>query len=239
MTRRRRIWIGTAVGLVVVVGALGAVAWSYFGGSAPAEVALSSGAPAATSEASSTGSFDGTWMIDTSSGSFSDFSSTFAGYRVEEQLGTVGANTAVGRTPDVSGSLDISGTTIATASITVDMTTLQSDDDRRDNSIRTRGLETATYPTATFELTEPVDIGHVPAGGEVVEVDAIGNLTLHGVTNQVTIPMQATWTGSRLEVVGSFDVALADYAIDPPTGFLVLSIADTGTVELHLLFEPS
>jgi polyisoprenoid-binding protein YceI len=78
----------------------------------------------------------------------------------------------------------------------------------------------------------------VPATGEVIEVDAVGNLTIHGVTNQVTIPMQATWTGSRLEVVGSFDVALADYAIDPPTGFLVLSIADTGTVELHLLFEP-
>jgi polyisoprenoid-binding protein YceI len=238
MTRRGRIWIGAAVGLAVVVGALGTVAWSYFGGSAPAGVSLSASSPAASND-TTTGSFDGTWMVDTSSGSFSDFSSTFAGYRVEEQLGTIGANTAVGRTPDVSGSLDISGTTITEASITVDMTTLQSDDDRRDNSIRTRGLETATYPTATLELTEPIDIGHVPATGEVIEVDAVGNLTLHGVTNQVTIPMQATWTGSRLEVVGSFDVALADYAIDPPTGFLVLSIADTGTVELHLLFEPS
>jgi polyisoprenoid-binding protein YceI len=238
MSRRGQIWIGAAVGVAVVVGALGAVAFSYFGGSAPAEVSLSASAPAA-SKATTTGSFDGTWTIDTSSGSFSDFSSTFAGYRVEEQLGTIGANTAVGRTPNVSGSLDISGTTITQASITVDMTTLQSDDDRRDNSIRTRGLETATYPTAMFELTESIDIGHVPTTGEVIEVAAVGSLTLHGVTNQVTIPMQATWTGSRLEVVGSFDVALADFAIDPPTGFLVLSIADTGTVELHLLFEPS
>jgi polyisoprenoid-binding protein YceI len=158
MTRRGRIWIGAAVGLAVVVGALGTVAWSYFGGSAPAGVSLSASSPAASND-TTTGSFDGTWMVDTSSGSFSDFSSTFAGYRVEEQLGTIGANTAVGRTPDVSGSLDISGTTITEASITVDMTTLQSDDDRRDNSIRTRGLETATYPTATFELTEPIASG--------------------------------------------------------------------------------
>jgi polyisoprenoid-binding protein YceI len=238
MSRRGRIWIGAAVGVAVVVGALGAVAFSYFGGSAPPEVSLSASAPAASND-TTTDSFDGRWTIDSSSGSFSDFSSTFAGYRVEEQLGTIGANTAVGRTPDVSGSLDISGTKITAASITVDMTTLQSDDDRRDNSIRMRGLETATYPTATFELTESIDIGHVPVTGEVIEVDVVGSLTLHGVTNQVTIPMQATWTGSRLEVVGSFDVALADYAIDPPTGFLVLSIADTGTVELHLLFAPS
>jgi len=47
----------------------------------------------------------------------------------------------------------------------------------------------------------------------------------------------AVWTGSELEVVSSFDAALADYQIQPPTGFIVLSIADTGTVELHLPFS--
>jgi hypothetical protein len=35
---------------------------------------------------------------------------------------------------------------------------------------------------------------------------------------------------------GELRRALADHDIEPPTGFLVLSIADTGTVELHLLF---
>lgn len=52
-----------------------------------------------------------------------------------------------------------------------------------------------------------------------------------------SVPIQARWTGDRIEVVGSFEVALADYEIEPPTGFLVLSIADVGTVELNLLFE--
>jgi polyisoprenoid-binding protein YceI len=90
---------------------------------------------------------------------------------------------------------------------------------------------------ATFELTEPIDVGGTPKQGEIVEADAVGALTLHGVTHEVTVPIQARWTGGRIEVIASFEVALADYDIEPPTGFLVLSIADMGTVEMNLLFE--
>jgi len=237
MRHTRRWVLGGAAALVLV---LGGAYWYLFGGSAPAEVALgtvSSGTSQGEPDGSVDGSFDGTWTIDTESGSFDDFTSTFAGYRVEEELGGVGAHTAVGRTPDVTGSLDIEATTITAVSIEVDMTTLTSDEDRRDLSLGTRGLETQTYPTASFELTEPIEFGTTPAEGEVFEVDAVGQLTLHGVSREVTVPLQARWTGDRIEVVGSFEVALADYDIEPPTGFLVLSIADVGTVELNLLFE--
>ena len=50
------------------------------------------------------------------------------------------------------------------------------------------------------------------------------------------MPVEARWTGDLIEVVASFDIALADFGIEPPTGFLVLSVADQGTIELHLLF---
>jgi hypothetical protein len=56
------------------------------------------------------------------------------------------------------------------------------------------------------------------------------------VTRKVNVPVEARWVGEQIEVVASFDIALADYEIDPPTGFLVLSVADQGTIELHLLF---
>lgn len=236
--RRTRRWIlGGAAALILV---LGGAYWYLFGGVAPAEVSLGTDSPATSRgepDGSFDGSFEGTWTIDTESGSFEEFTSTFAGYRVEEELGGIGANTAVGRTPDVTGSLEIEGTTITAVSIDVDMTTLTSDESRRDDSLGTRGLETQTYPAATFELTEPIEIGETPAEGEVFDVDAVGQLTLHGVTRDVTVPMQARWTGERIEVVGSFEVALSDYEIEPPTGFLVLSIADVGTVELNLLFQ--
>jgi polyisoprenoid-binding protein YceI len=116
------------------------------------------------------------------------------------------------------------------------MTTLQSDDDRRDNQLHERGLETDRFPTATFKLTEPIDVGTKPAQGQQIHVAATGDFTLHGVTKSVQVPITAQWSGDRIEAIASLDVALADYQITPPTGFLVLSIADTGTVEMHLLF---
>jgi polyisoprenoid-binding protein YceI len=241
MTRKTR-WVAGIAAAVVLVGAgAGYALWQVFSGDAPPPVALTSLSTstisASSSSSGSTSGLDGTWTIDAGSGSLADGSSTYAGYRVEEQLSGIGANTAVGRTQNVSGSMTIDGTTITSLDVTVDMTTLASDDDRRDNSLRERGLQTDRFPTATFTLTQPIDVGSKPKDGETVDVTAVGDLTLHGVTKQVSVPIQAQLSEDRIQAIASLDVALADYDIEPPTGFLVLSIADTGTIELHLLFE--
>jgi polyisoprenoid-binding protein YceI len=235
-----------AVALVLLAASTFA-AWRFMGGEQPPPVALQSASPPSAGTPSSAGTasgatpsadaLDGDWRIDADSGSLADASSSFAGYRIREQFSGIGANTVVGRTQRVSGSLMIDGTTITSLSVDVDMTTLQSDNTQRDESLRERGLETDAFPTATFTLTKPIDVGTLPPVGEQLTVHAIGDLTLHGVTNEVDVPVQAVWTGRRIEAVGSVVVTLADYAIDPPVGFLVLSIADTGTVELHLLFR--
>jgi polyisoprenoid-binding protein YceI len=241
MKRRTRVAVGAAAVLVVVVAAGGFAFWRLFGGSDPPPVALSPAASSAapTSSASSGGSLDGTWTIDDTSGSLAEGTSSFAGYRVKEELAGTGANTAVGRTQNVSGSLTIDGTTISAMQVSVDMTTLQSDDSRRDERLRTDGLQTDQFPTATFTLTKPIEVGSVPKDGQTIQAVAVGDLTLHGVTRSVEISIQAQRTGNEIQAIGSVDVALTDYAIEAPTGFLVLSIANTGTIELHLLFQPA
>lgn len=241
MKRRTRVAVGAAAVLVVVVAAGGFAFWRLFGGSDPPPVVLSPAASSAapTSSASSGGSLDGTWTIDDTSGSLAEGTSSFAGYRVKEELAGTGANTAVGRTQNVSGSLTIDGTTITAMQVSVDMTTLQSDDSRRDERLRTDGLQTDQFPTATFTLTKPIEVGSVPKDGQTIQAVAVGDLTLHGVTRSVEISIQAQRTGNEIQAIGSVDVALTDYAIEAPTGFLVLSIANTGTIELHLLFQPA
>jgi polyisoprenoid-binding protein YceI len=221
------------VALLLVVGG-GVGAYLYVRGDAPEEVGLSTTAP--DGAGSFDGDFDGTWTIDTDSGTLEDGTSTFAGYRINEEFVGIGTNTAVGRTKDVSGELTIDGTAINTVSVEVDMTTLRSDRDMRDNTLRRRGLESETYPTATFELTDAIEIGDAPQTGQTIEKTAPGELTIHGVTKQVEIPIQAKWTGEMIEIAVSYDVALADYGIEPPTTARVRSIADTGKLELHLLF---
>lgn len=211
----------------------------------PSKAAATSSAGASSAATSSSassssdplsGGIDGTWNVDTSIGSFSDFSDSFVGYRVQEQLASIGGNTAVGRTPAVSGSLTIAGTKVTATTIQADLTGLQSDDNRRDGQLSHQGLETSTFPTATFTLTSPIDLGSVPADGTEVSVTATGTLTLHGQTKDVKIPLKAKLSGNTIVVTGSLEITFADYGITKPNSFAVLSIADTGTLELQLFF---
>ena len=58
----------------------------------------------------------------------------------------------------------------------------------------------------------------------------------HGVTKSVEIPLQAKLSGNVIVVTGSLEVAFADYGIQAPNSFAVLSVEDHGTMELQLLF---
>lgn len=205
-------------------------------GSDPAEVDLSNTNPDATG---GDVAFTGRWTVDTESGSLDEEppTSTFAGYRIEEEFAGIGANTAVGRTGDVTGTMVIEDDTITAVDITVDVTGLESDQDRRDEALKDRGLETDEHPQARFVLVDPIRIDERPEEGEEIEVEATGDLTLHGVTERVTIPIEARWSGDTITVVSSFEVDLDDYDIERPTTARVVSIADTGTVELQLLFK--
>jgi polyisoprenoid-binding protein YceI len=195
------------------------------------------GSPSATaSSATASSSLAGTWTVDTSIGSFSAFTDSFVGYRVAEQLANVGATTAVGRTPNVKGTLTMAGTSITAVKITADLSTMVSDRPMRDGQLRSQALQTDQFPTATFELTAPIQLGHVPADGETIKVTVTGNLRLHGVTKPVSIPLQAKLSGGVITVVGSLPIVFADYAMTPPQSMMVMSVADTGTMELQLNF---
>jgi polyisoprenoid-binding protein YceI len=175
----------------------------------------------------------GTWIIDTSLGTFDDFTSSYAGYRVTEELANIGTNSAVGRTPDVSGQFEIEGTTIPSADVVVDMASLQSDSGRRDGRVRST-LEVDQFPTADFVLTTPIVLSSIPAEDEVVQIQADGDFTAHGVTQPVTVDLEARLVGEVIVVVGSFEISFADYEVTPPSAALVLSIEDVATVEWQL-----
>ena len=175
-----------------------------------------------------TAGIDGTWNVAADS---------IVGYRVTETLAgldTVGA----GRTSAITGTMTVAGTTVTATDLTVDMATFKSDDSRRDGQFNGRIMRVDQFPTATFSLTAPVDLGSIPAGGASVTVQATGDLTLHGVTRPVTFDLTAKRSSGRVGVVGSTEITFADYSIDNPSnGFA--ETGDTGTLELQLLFDPA
>jgi polyisoprenoid-binding protein YceI len=243
---QKRWWFVALAAVVALVVVGGAVWYFVFRDDAPAEVSIDraansiDGSNADTTVTSGSGAksagLDGTWNVDPSIGSFTDFSSSFAGFRVQEQLVGIGAKTAVGRTPKITGTMTITGTTVPNASFEVDMTTLTTDDSRRDGAIRTQAIETERFPKATFVLTQPISLGSIPDDGQQIEVNATGSLTLHGVTKTVTIPLQAQRKGDVIAVVGSLEVPFADYSISQPRAVSVLSVEDKGIFEVQLFF---
>ncbi len=196
---------------------------------APAEEAPAQEAPAEVG-------FDGTWSIDNSIGSFTDFTSAFVGFRIDEELASVGGQTVVGRTPAVTGTLEFEGTTITSTQILVDMTGLTTDSGSRDRQIKSQSIETNTFPEALFSLTSPIELGTLPGDGVDVNFDATGDLTVHGVTRSVTIPLNAKVVGTVIVVTGEFNLLLSDYDIAAPQAAIVLTVQDNADMEFQLFF---
>ncbi len=177
------------------------------------------------------------WTVDNTIGTFEfdSASGSFAGFRVDEELTTIGSATAVGRTDAVTGSITIVDGELTAADLVVDLTGIVSNNARRERAIQ-RALDTGDFPEATFLLTEPVAL---PAGlveRETVEVEATGDLTIHGVTNQATFSLTANVRDDGIAVVtGSSAIVFADYGVSAPSAPVVVSVDDNGIVELQLL----
>jgi polyisoprenoid-binding protein YceI len=242
MARSRRtlgILAAAAVVVLVIVGA--GVWWFLIRDDAPEAASIETAGEtldeAGDGEgAAGDGSLEGSWTVDTSVGSFEDFSGTWAGYRVDEELASIGTNTAVGRTPSVTGTMTVAGEEVAAVDVEVDLTTLESDSGTRDGALRSRGLESDQFPTATFSLTEPVELPDGLSGDGSASASATGELTIHGVTKEVAVEVDVDLAGSTAAVVGQAPVLLSDFGIEAPTGFSVLSIQDDGVFEFQIFF---
>lgn len=224
---------------VVVVGFLGAVGGPFVyihfvEGAPPKKLSLdsvrptASGSTPASSGPADSGSVEGAWKVGADSK---------VGYRVKETLFGQ-STTAVGRTSDVTGRLTIAGTTVNDASFTAQMATVKSDQSNRDGQFRGRIMDVEKFPTSTFVISKPLDLGALPAEGVVKTYQVSGKLTLHGVTKDVTIDLSAKLTGGAIAINGEIPIHFPDYSIPNPT-FGPASVGDDGTLEVLLALTKS
>jgi polyisoprenoid-binding protein YceI len=101
----------------------------------------------------------------------------------------------------------------------------------RDNRLRRDGIETDSFPTSTFTLTQAVALPAEAIAGAQVSVTLHGDLTLHGVTKTVDVPAQAQLNGSVIQVAGSLAFPFSDYNINAPNIGGFVSVEDHGTLE--------
>ena len=183
-----------------------------------------------TEEASPTDETDleGVWVIGPGSE---------LGYRVAEVLFGVPTE-GVGRTDQVTGSIRLDGDVLAEASFTVDVASITSDDGRRDNQFRGRIMSANEFPTATFTLTAPAELGVEAAEGASVTATVTGDLTLRGVTLPVEVAVEARITDGRLGVLGSVPVVFTDFGITDPS-ITGIRVEPDGLIEFVLVLDPA
>jgi polyisoprenoid-binding protein YceI len=166
-----------------------------------------------------------------------------ARYRVREQLLHHDLpNDAVGRTSAITGSITIGANGIvdtAASKITIDVTALESDQDRRDGYVAHRTLETAQYPTVEFVPTS-LSGAKLPLTGTEQSFDVAGNLTVHGVTRPTTWHVAAKRSGSDITGTGWTAFTFEDVQLAQPHVSILLSVADTIRLEydFHLVRQP-
>ena len=79
-----------------------------------------------------------------------------------------------------------------------------------DKELREIVLQPDQYPDITFRSTS---VTGKAAGANQYDLKIAGNLTLHGVTRQITIPTKVTVTGNDLRAQGEFSVNRDDFKV--------------------------
>ncbi|MGE5175519.1 MAG: YceI family protein [Hyphomicrobiales bacterium] len=125
----------------------------------------------------------------------------------------------------------------ATVRLEVDLASLDTGIDKRNQHMREKHLETDKYPRAIF--TGVVIRGPNPARlapGKEVPLDVEGTFSLHGVERRIHPAVSVTLLEGpgppRLRIHATFPVSLADYGITRPE-FLFLKLSDTQDVEVE------
>jgi polyisoprenoid-binding protein YceI len=166
-----------------------------------------------------------------------------AAYFADEQLASLPLpSTAKGATNDIEGEFHVSEDGYAldpsgTSQFTVDLTTLTSDEDRRDNRVQNDALQTAQYPTATFTATSVSGIDTGLALDQEHAFQLTGILDLHGVQKEITWDVEARRQGNVMTALATVTFLYADFNITPPNIGGFVSVEDDVTLQVQIVAE--
>ena len=79
-----------------------------------------------------------------------------------------------------------------------------------DKELREIVLEPSKYPDIVFRST---NVTGKSSGNNQYDLSVTGDLTLHGVTRQITIPTKVTVTGNDLRAIGEFSIDRGDFKV--------------------------
>ena len=165
---------------------------------------------------------------------------TKARYKVAEQLvGVSFGSDAVGTTEAITGTIVLGIDSVVNASqskLTVDLKTLKSDQSLRDGYLQRNTLQTDKFPVLEFVPRKQVGLPNpllAAARPIVVGFQLIGDMSLHGVTSEVTWNVVATVTTDTVAGRATTTLPFATFGMTKPTVPFVLSVDDKIQLEVE------
>ncbi|MCI0405776.1 MAG: YceI family protein [candidate division Zixibacteria bacterium] len=153
--------------------------------------------------------------------------------------------TIEGKTGQIDGSVEVDLADAATAAgqFEVDLTSVKTGIEMRDQHMREGYLHTDSFPKAAFKLNKVTKTSaRALADGQSVEIEAQGELTIHGVTKPVAVSgtvtylkeseaTQARLPGDLLHIDVGTPILLSDFKVERPQ-FVLMKVSDK--VELRV-----
>lgn len=141
-----------------------------------------------------------------------------------------------GEFKNFDGSIEYVGGKPVNVSFTIDLSSMETDTPKLTQHLKTPDFfDVARYPTATFvstSLTEGAASG-VPGTTHTLK----GNLTMRGVTKEITIPVKTAVTPEGTRATSEFTINRHDWGISY-RGMADDLIKDEVLIKLDLLFPP-
>jgi polyisoprenoid-binding protein YceI len=141
----------------------------------------------------------------------------------------------VGRTSQVSGTMQVADQTVTAVQVIVDMRTVSCGcvHDSKYHDL----MDTDQYPTSSFVLTTPIALSSIPAEGAVIKVPVTGRFTIHGTTRTVSFTLSALRRSGTIAVNAIIPVQLGDYGIESPNAGALGGLSNA-EIELLVAFRP-
>jgi polyisoprenoid-binding protein YceI len=92
-------------------------------------------------------------------------------------------------------------------------------------------LDVARHPTITFRSTS---VSGRPSGPDRWDLQVEGDLTLHGVTRRITLPLQVERAGGALTATGRTVVRHTDYGLKPISVAGVVKVKNELTLDFRI-----
>jgi len=166
-----------------------------------------------------------------------------ASYFADEKLASLPLpSTAKGTTRDISGTFYLTPDGLALdqsqpSTFSVNLKTLTSDKAMRDRRVQTMGLETDTYPTATFTIANVTGYDATRPAGEEQDLQVTGTMDLHGVQKELTWEVKARREGDVITALATVEFKYADFNIPILNIAGFVSVQDSVTLQVQIVAQ--